>query len=509
MSGKKDKRTSINNGRISIDSLLDDDMRGLDGATVLIVGDIILDHYLWGSVERTTPEAPVAIVRHEHDNHALGGASNVAHNIAALGGRARLVGVVGSDEPGRQLREAIKNNGINARDLVVDRSRKTTQKTRVVSTGQLLLRIDRESNEAVPDTVANKIIEKIKVIAPKCGAILLSDYAKGVLTQEVIKAAIDAARRNAIPVLVDPKGRDFSRYQGADVMTPNQKEIATFTGEIISNQQALEKAGRSLIRKCKLQALVATRDSEGLSIIRPRGATVSYPAKAPEVMDVTGGGDTAIATLALGLAAGLGLDDAARMANHAGGIVVGKLGVATVSADELAASLLDHDGNWKVRTLEELKILLANQQTKGRKIVFTNGCFDLLHAGHIQFLHEARREGDMLVVGLNTDPSVRKLKGRGRPLIQQKQRAAILGALQCVDYIVFFDSRTPEVLLRDLKPDILVKGDNLSEKEVVGRDIVEDYGGKVKLLPILHEDTVDAVVNSIANGSARKNGSSA
>ncbi len=506
MSGKTKKRTAVNKGQISIDDLLSDNMRALQKASVLIVGDVILDHYLWGSVERTTPEAPVAIVRHEHDNHALGGAANVAHNIAALGGRARLVGVVGSDEPGRQLREALTSNNINTHDLVVDRSRKTTQKTRVVSTGQLLLRIDRESKIPVSDSIAEKIIDKIKKIAPKCGAVLLSDYAKGVLTRGIIKAAIDTARRNGIPVLVDPKGRDFSRYQGADVMTPNQKEVATFTGADISNQQMLEKAGRGLIRKCKLQALLATRDSEGLSIIRPRSATVSYPAKAPEVMDVTGGGDTAIATLALAMAAGLGLDDAARLANHAGGIVVGKLGVATVSPDELATSIQEHDGSWKVRTLEELKILLANQQTKGRRIVFTNGCFDLLHAGHIQFLHEARREGDMLVVGLNTDHSVRKLKGRGRPLIQQNQRAAILGALQCVDYIVFFDSMTPEGLLSQLKPDILVKGDNLSKAEVVGREIVEGYGGKVKLLPILHEDTVDAVVDSIASGKHRKNG---
>ncbi|MBD3308173.1 D-glycero-beta-D-manno-heptose-7-phosphate kinase, partial [candidate division KSB3 bacterium] len=411
MSSARKTRTPLNTQRLTIEQLLAHNMHAFEDAAVLVVGDLILDHYLWGSVDRTTPEAPVAIVRHEHDNHALGGAANVAHNIAALGGRARLVGALGNDEPARQLKTCLKEAGISARDCIVDRNRKTTQKSRVVSAGQLLLRIDHESTRPVEDKIANEIIEKIQSIAPKCGAILLSDYAKGLLTPRIIKAAIDAGRKNKIPVLVDPKGRDYRRYQGADIMTPNQKEIATFTGIEIVNQDALEKAGRALIRECKLQALVATRDSEGLSIIRPRNASVSYPAKAPEVMDVTGGGDTAIATLALAIAAGLDLDAAGKMANHAGGIVVGKLGVATVAPTELAASLQDQEGNSKVRTLSELQILLANQQTKGRKIVFTNGCFDLLHAGHIQFLHQARRQGDLLVVGLNTDPSVRKIKG--------------------------------------------------------------------------------------------------
>ncbi|HUT25665.1 MAG TPA: D-glycero-beta-D-manno-heptose-7-phosphate kinase [Sumerlaeia bacterium] len=493
-------------GRLTLQDLLARDLRPLAGARVLVVGDPIVDHYLWGSVERTTPEAPVPVVRHERESAALGGAANVAHNVVALGGRVDLAGVVGRDEEGARLRRTLREKKIGVGGLIAETGRPTTVKTRVISMGQQLLRIDREETAPVSARTADRIIEAVRRLVGRCGVVVLSDYAKGTLSAKVVAAAVRAAHERGVPVLADPKGRDYARYGGCDLLTPNRREMALATGLPVSNEEEMRKVGRELIRRCRLGALVATLSEEGLAVIRPRGRVLRIPARAPEVFDRTGAGDTTVAALALGLAAGLSLEDAAVLANHAGGIVCGKLGVATVSPAELRGALEGGAAANKVRTADELKILLANLQTAGRKIVFTNGCFDLLHPGHIHFLHEAKRLGDVLVVGVNTDRSVRALKGPPRPILAQDERAAILSALEVVDHIVFFDDLTPEALLRGLRPDVLVKGRNIPEDQVVGREIVQSYGGRVCRLPILHPATVTDLVESIV-GKSRKAGS--
>jgi len=491
---------------VSLEALAAAGFKQIAGKSVLIIGDLILDHYLWGSVERTTPEAPVPIVRHERDNWALGGAANVAHNVAALGGRPRLVGVVGRDADGERLRACLRDAGIPTGGIVTDSGRPTTVKTRIMSMGQQLLRMDREETSPLCAALVHKVIVAARALVPKSRAVILSDYGKGALPPQVISAVVEAARRAGVPVLADPKGQNYDKYRGVDVLTPNQKEAAVASGTSIGSTDDLERAGRVLIRRCGLKALVVTRGPEGIAVMRPRRALFQAPARAREVFDVTGAGDTSIATLGLGLAAGLGIEDAAVLANHAGGVVVGKLGVATVSPAELKAALDGGASTNKIRTVDELKILTASQQTRGRKVVFTNGCFDLLHPGHIRFLHEARRQGDLLVVGLNSDRSVRALKGQGRPILPEDERAAILSALEAVDYVVLFDELTPESLLRELRPDVLVKGRNIPEDQIVGRKIVESYGGRVCRLPILHTSSVSDLVDSILGTFDRQGG---
>jgi D-beta-D-heptose 7-phosphate kinase/D-beta-D-heptose 1-phosphate adenosyltransferase len=469
------------------------------GRSVLVVGDLILDHYLWGSVERTAPEAPVPVVRHERDTWGLGAAANVAQNIQTLGGRALLVGVVGKNEGGERLKAMLGDAGISTTGVVASADRPTTMKTRVISVGQPLLRIDREVTDPLPPAVVDRVVRAIERLAARSQAILLSDYLKGVLGAKVIAAAMRAGRKHKIPVLVDPKGRDYERYRGASVLTPNRRELS-----LAADSDDVNHAGRKLMKQCGLGALVVTMDAEGLAVVRPGRKVRHLPAQAPEVSDPTGGGDTTIAALALALAGELDLDDAANIANHAGGIAVSKLGVATVSAEEVRAVLSGGAYRSKVRTPEDLKITLANLQGKGRKVVFTNGCFDLLHPGHIRFLRAAGQLGDVLVVGLNTDRSVRALKGAQRPIITQNERAAILSALEVVDFVVPFDELTPENLLRELRPDILAKGRNIPEDQVVGREIVESYGGRVSRLPILHTASITDLVDSIVGKSGRR-----
>ena len=484
--------------------MIQQDFAPMKGRTVLVVGDLILDHYLWGNVERTTPEAPVPIVRHVRDSHIMGGAANVAHNIVALGGKAILIGAVGRDENARLMREMVKKAGIAGAGIATVSDRPTTVKTRVISMRQQLLRIDNEENSPIDAKDAETLLKAVGVAAEKADVMLLSDYAKGVLSPEVIAGCIAAARKASIPVLVDPKGRDFSKYKGVDYLTPNRRELAIGSGQPASDENEIGIAAAALIRKCGLKALVVTLSEEGIAIMRPRRKMVKIQARAREVSDVNGAGDSTIATLALGIAAGLPLDDAALLANYAGGVVCGKFGVATVSPAELKSAATDIGIATKLRSEQELSVLLPTLQGAGRKIVFTNGCFDLLHAGHIRFLHEAKKLGDLLVVGLNTDRSVRELKGAPRPILPQDERAAILSALEVVDYIVLYDELTPESLLRDLKPDVLVKGRNIAEDEVVGREIVLGYGGMVRQLPMLHRSTVEDVLHSIVGKVEKK-----
>lgn len=468
---------------------------------ILVLGDVILDRYLWGEVDRVSPEAPVPVVVEGPTTELLGGALNVARNLVAAGARAEMVGVIGFEDVGRRVHELMKEIGISVGGVVRDRNRPTTVKTRIMSRGQQLFRLDRETTGPYGAATEKKLIEAVRKRVPRCGGLIISDYKKGVVTESVVRAAIAAAHRQGIPVIVDPKVEDFAFYRGADYLTPNLKEASAAIGRVLGTEADIQTAGRALVRKFRGKGILITRGHEGVSLIAPP-RSVHVQARAQEVFDVTGAGDTFISHFALGLVSGLDPAEAAHIANAAAGVAVSKLGAVTVSPGELAAALGSQGGLSKVRSVEDLRFTLEHLRAQKQRIVLTNGCFDLFHAGHVHLLHEARALGDVLVVAVNTDASVRRIKGKPRPILPEPERAAVLSALAVVDYVVFFDEDSPERLIGQLRPDVLVKGKQ--KGGVVGRGLVSSYGGKTVELPLFDVSTTGEVVRKIREGSGAK-----
>lgn len=456
---------------------------------ILCIGDVMLDRFVHGRVTRISPEAPIPVLRIANEALMPGGTGNVAANVAALGGTAVTISVVGRDEAGGTLADLMeKQPGLEAR-LVTAADRETTVKIRYVAGGQHLLRADRESGHPLAEATAARLIEVVGECLPGCGAVVLSDYAKGVLTPAVIGAIVAAARSAGVPVIVDPKGRDLSRYSGAAVVTPNRRELAEAMGSATDTDAAVADAAGALARRDGLATIVVTRSEQGMSVVGVDGPAIHLPARAREVYDVSGAGDTVAAVLALGLAV-LGRSDAravaeaAEMANLAAGVVVGKIGTATVSPEELAAAV--HAADWsrgeaKIHTLAAAQEIVGRWRRAGGRVAFTNGCFDLLHPGHISLLRQARAACDRLVVGLNSDASVRRLKGDDRPVQSEASRAAVLASLTDVDMVVIFDEDTPLRLIDGLRPDLLVKGADYTVETVVGADRVQSWGGSILL----------------------------
>jgi len=465
----------------------------------LVIGDLMLDEYLWGKAERISPEAPVQVVDVIREELRLGGAGNVVHNLAALGAQVSVCSVVGEDQNGRELLGQFCHHHIDIRAIFPDPDRRTSRKTRVVAAHQQIVRIDRESRAALPKAVEQQLCDWVAAHACEYKVIVLSDYNKGVLTPAVIASAISTAAAVGIPVLVDPKGTDFTRYGGATLLTPNRKEAEAASGIPITDAASLAEAAGTIMRATGLQHLLITRSEEGMSLFSKAGDIVHIPTVAREVFDVSGAGDTVLAALAVGIASGLGMADAARLANVAAGIAVGKLGTSIVTPQEIidAVSLSHKDSHAKIKSLDVLSLLIATEKSKGKRIVFTNGCFDLLHAGHVKYLQKARSLGDLLVLGLNSDASVRRLKGPKRPLIDQEERAHLLAALDCIDYVVIFEEDTPLALITALKPHILAKGGDYSLDGVVGRDIVESYGGRVELVTFVDGKSTTNIIERI------------
>jgi D-beta-D-heptose 7-phosphate kinase/D-beta-D-heptose 1-phosphate adenosyltransferase len=469
----------------------------------------MLDVYLWGEVNRISPEAPVQVVRVMDRSEVLGGAGNVAANLAGLGCPAVLVGVRGSDPHGEKLTCLMRDSGIEAH-LIAAEERPTITKTRVMAHGQQLLRIDDEKSGALSPEIENNILLLVEQMLPQCKAVILSDYGKGTLrSTHVVQSVIEMGRKCGVPTLVDPKERDWERYHGATCVTPNTAEFAEaagllgrdFEGEYIDAAQNVRK-------RYDLEWLLVTRGAKGMCLFGEARPPLLIPAKAKEVYDVSGAGDTVISTMAACVASGLPFQDSARLANLAAGIVVGKLGTQPVSIGELRAAVridgLGADGvtTGKVATIDAARIFVQSWKASGARIVFTNGCFDLLHPGHISLLQKARDLGDRLIVGLNADASIRRLKGPSRPILSELDRAALLGALACVDMVVLFEEDTPLSLIEAIRPDILVKGADYRITEVVGRELVEKHGGKVVLVPILEGySTTGVVTKMLAGGS--------
>ena len=463
-----------------------------DKSQVLVVGDLMLDRYWHGAASRISPEAPVPVVNIEQSEDRIGGAGNVALNIASLGAGAFLVGVVGEDDAANSLQTRLESAGIHC-DFQVSESKPTITKLRVISRHQQLLRLDFEERFAVED--CDQLPSKTQTLLANVGAIVLSDYAKGTLSDP--QSIIALARQNSVPVLVDPKGTDFERYRGATLLTPNHAEFEAVVGAC-TNEQAIVEKGAKLLVTLDIEALLITRSEQGMTLLRKGTQALHLPARAREVFDVTGAGDTVISVLATALAAGEGLPEAMAMANISAGIVVGKLGTATVSMPELRRAISQEQGSERgVVNEEQLLVDVADARAHGEKIVFTNGCFDILHAGHVGYLEQARKQGDRLILAINSDASVTRLKGEGRPINPVERRMAVLAGLEAVDWVVSFDDDTPERLLELIKPDILVKGGDYSRKEVVGWEIVEGYGGEIAVLDFLDDCSTTAIVERI------------
>ncbi len=460
---------------------------------ILVVGDIMLDRYLWGQVRRISPEAPVPVVKLRRTTEALGGAGNVANNLAGLGCRVTVIGLCGRDETAASLKRLLDEKGIR-HELTVDGSRPTITKTRIMAQKQQVLRLDEEHGHGPDEGVLAALKKSALDALSRSDAVILSDYGKGIFHSAALaQDLIQAAGAEGVPVLVDPKGVQWERYAGATCVTPNTAELEACAGQYLENDPALlATEAEAIRRRYTLASMLVTRGEHGMCLIREGEAPEMISARALEVYDVSGAGDTVIATLAACLAVGLPMDRAAAVANHAAGVVVGKLGTQPILKSELLTALQFNDRKrfypYAAAKMTDLPAALARVQewrAAGDAVVFTNGCFDLLHPGHISLLYQARSLGARLVVGLNSDDSVRRLKGPQRPILAGQDRAAMLSALACVDLVVQFDEDTPMELIRALKPDVLVKGADYRRDQVVGGDVVESYGGRVELVQLV------------------------
>ncbi len=502
-------------------------LNGFHAARVIVLGDVMLDRFIYGSVERISPEAPIPVVNVERTTDMPGGAANVARNIAALGARATLVGVVGEDDSAEDLRSRLAASPTIEAHLIADPARPTTLKTRYVADGQQVMRADRESRMALSGAVQRRVLEVFEASLPDAQVIVLSDYAKGVLSDALTSAVIELARAAGKIIIVDPKSKNFARYRGASILTPNRLELQQATGQECSSDAEVVTGAQRVLEQRICDWLIVTRGKDGMSVIgaagvgaagvgAPGSATgtdgpvlgpavaVHLPTAARQVFDVSGAGDTVVAAIALGLAAGAELVEAAWIANTAAGIVVGKRGTATATTGEVVAALTPFDGRTdpqKIFSLESVQRLCRGWREAGLKIAFTNGCFDLLHPGHISLLELARRSADRLVVGLNADLSIRRLKGPNRPVQGEVARATVLAAVKSVDAVVIFEEDTPIKLIEILEPDVLVKGADYTVATVVGADLVQQRGGKVILAPLLTGHSTTETVKRAATQS--------
>jgi D-beta-D-heptose 7-phosphate kinase/D-beta-D-heptose 1-phosphate adenosyltransferase len=469
---------------------------GFGGGRVLVVGDLMLDRYLWGRVGRISPEAPVPVLQLTRETETAGGAANVARNLVELGLSVSLGGVTGNDGARECLLGLLSEHGIATGAVVADAARPTTTKTRVIGDHQQMLRIDAEQSGRLDRELEERLFSAVLPELETATALVLSDYAKGVLAGGLCERLIGAARARRIAVLVDPKGQDFRRYLGATLITPNRGELATAASVAADDLDALHLAAGRLCVELGLERLVLTLGELGMSVIDAAEQT-RIPAAAREVFDVSGAGDTVIATLAASLAAGLEPIDAAHLANLAAGVVVAKVGTASASRGELEHAITDEaalEQAAKIGSLQDVQAKVRAWQAQGELVVFTNGCFDLLHAGHVTYLERARRHGQRLVVGLNTDRSVRVLKGPERPLIGEADRARVLAALAAVDAVVLFDEETPFELIEALRPNVLAKGADYRPEEVVGADRVRQWGGELVLVPVVADRSTSGII---------------
>lgn len=465
---------------------------------ILVIGDLMIDHYLWGGCERISPEAPVQVVDIARETTVLGGAGNVINNLVTLGARVSVAGVIGDDDNGVELKKMLLSLGASCEGLIVQKERKTSKKSRIIASNQQILRYDKESKEPIGQASVKNLIDYVAKVVDQCDMVILSDYGKGVVSEAVAQGIIAHAKAKGKKVLVDPKGKDYRKYSGAYLLTPNKKEASEATGIAIKDDTSLREALLSLKLRCDLQCSMITLSEDGIAIYDE--TMRRYPTVAKEVFDVTGAGDTVIASLSFALSCGLSIDEAAPFANHAAAVVVGKIGSATVTLDEIEtyeSSLHQSSSDAHIKSQEEITAIVQRLKREGKRVVFTNGCFDILHVGHVKYLQEAKSYGDVLIVGLNSDSSVRELKGPTRPVNPQEDRAYILAALESVDYVVMFSDETPYELIKNIAPDILVKGGDYEGKSVVGAQ----FAGELRLVQFVDGKSTTATISRINKGT--------
>jgi D-beta-D-heptose 7-phosphate kinase/D-beta-D-heptose 1-phosphate adenosyltransferase len=470
---------------------------------VLIVGDLILDQYVSGEVARISPEAPIPVLTARRTEERLGGACNVAANLVAMQAEVDIVGVLGNDGWGRKLRALLEEQKVDTGGCVLDPSRPTIQKTRMMSGSQQMLRVDNEDPRPITGDALAAVLKALPERVRRARAVVLSDYGKGLLTPEVIRCVIDTARAAKVPVLVDPKGEDYRRYRGATLVTPNRKEAEQALGRKLPRLEDVQQGAQELLQLAELDSAVITLGAEGIYFASRQGVTGHVPARARAVFDVTGAGDTVIAQLGLYFAAGVELGTAVFLANQAAALVVARLGTHAVDRSELCAALEEkhaHEGK-VLRTSDELDRQLAAWRKEGKRIAFTNGVFDVLHVGHVSYLRFAKSYGDVLVVGVNDDASVKRLKGPTRPVNPLADRMEVLAALEMVDAVSPFSEDTPKAIVERVSPNVLVKGEDWAEKGVVGREWVESHGGQVVLAPLVAGKSTTGILER-----AKKNG---
>jgi len=474
----------------------EDVLSALSSASVLCVGDVMLDRFIVGKVERVSPEAPIPVLQIRSEQSMLGGAGNVVRNLTALGVSTTFCSVVGGDETGRKVTNLVGEQTGVVPYLTVIPDRQTTIKSRFLAGGQQLLRADFETIEDISPKAGETVLATVESVLGSCGALVLSDYGKGVLTDQVIRGLIAQAAVHACPVIVDPKGRDFERYRGATIVTPNRRELSEASGLPTNSDEEVIAACHKIINDHGIASVLATRSEDGMSLITAESA-VHLATDAREVFDVSGAGDTVVAVLAAGLASKLTMADAARLANAAAGVVVGKVGTAAAHPAEIRHALertSDSAGQQKILGLEAGLDRIATWRRQGLRVGFTNGCFDLVHPGHVSLLSQARAACDRLVVGLNSDDSVRRLKGPLRPVQTLEARSSVLGALSSVDMVLSFEEDTPVELIKSVRPDVLVKGKDYTVDQVVGGDLVMSWGGRVFLADLMQGHSTTNIV---------------
>ena len=463
---------------------------------ILVVGDLMIDHYLWGSSERISPEAPVPVVNVDSESTVLGGAGNVINNLNALGAVVDVISVIGECETSKELKDLLCDIKIETQYLITQKNRVTSKKSRIIAAQQQVVRYDRESTSEINNKSQVAILKVFKKIVNNYDVILLSDYGKGVLTFELTQSLISIANENKKKLLVDPKGLDYSKYKGAYLLTPNKKEASEATNIIIKDNESLTQSIRILKDQIDLTVSLITLSEKGVAIFD--NELRIHPTVAREVFDVTGAGDTILASLGFALSCNKDIDEAIKFANLASGIVVGKIGSATATLNEIIeyeSSLNKSTSDEHIKTWDEISSIISELKNNDKKIVFTNGCFDILHIGHVKYLEKAKNFGDILILGLNSDNSTHRLKGKNRPINTQDDRAYILASLEVVDYVVIFNEDTPLDLIKLIKPDVLVKGGDYEGKEVVGQDIAKE----LKLVQFIDAKSTSKTIKKIRN----------
>ena len=471
------------------------DLKGMR-PKILVIGDLMVDHYLWGSCERISPEAPVQVINVENESKTLGGAGNVINNLDSLGAEVGVLSVIGDCKASKEIIDLLSEINIDTQYLITQKERVTSKKTRIIASHQQVVRYDKETTDEINIVSQNQLLKIFEEIVQNYDTILLSDYGKGVLTFQVTQSLIKIANKYNKKLLVDPKGLEYSKYKGAYLLTPNKKEASEATNGIIVDNKTLSIAIQKLKNQCNLSVSIITLSEEGIAIFDDKLRI--HPTSAREVFDVTGAGDTVIAALGFALSCKKNIDEAVKFANLASGVVVGKIGSATASLNEIItyeSSLKNSSSGKNIKNWSEISSIVSELKNNGKKIVFTNGCFDILHIGHIKYLEAAKSHGDILILGLNSDQSIEIIKGKNRPINNQDDRANILVALKVVDYLVIFDEATPLKLIELIKPDVLVKGGDYEDKQIVGEEIAKE----LIIIPFIKGKSTTSIIERIKN----------